>query len=83
MLNVAGMAIFYIICLPEQHHHNFRPAYATPKILKKAGLTMNDIDVFEYHEAFAVSVLNIAASYEPAGGADLLKVPIPIHNFIC
>ena len=31
------------------------PAYATPKLLKKAGLTLNDIDVFEYHEAFAVS----------------------------
>ena len=52
------MAIISVICLPDQHHHNFRPAYATPKILKKAGLTMNDIDVFEYHEAFAVSVLN-------------------------
>ena len=31
------------------------PARATPQILKKAGLTLNDIDVFEYHEAFAVS----------------------------
>jgi len=33
------------------------PAYATPKILKKAGLTMGDIDVFEYHEAFAGQIL--------------------------
>jgi len=33
------------------------PAYATPKLLKKAGLTLNDIDVFEYHEAFAGQVL--------------------------
>ncbi|KAK3752743.1 hypothetical protein QZH41_018694, partial [Actinostola sp. cb2023] len=31
------------------------PAYATPKVLEKAGLKMTDIDVFEYHEAFAVS----------------------------
>jgi acetyl-CoA acyltransferase len=31
------------------------PAYATPKVLEKAGLTLNDIDVFEFHEAFAVS----------------------------
>lgn len=31
------------------------PAYATPKVLEKAGLKMSDIDVVEYHEAFAVS----------------------------
>ncbi len=29
------------------------PIYATPKVLKKAGLTMNDIDIFEVNEAFA------------------------------
>ena len=33
----------------------FRPAYSTPKVLEKAGLKLQDIDVFEYHEAFAVS----------------------------
>ena len=31
------------------------PAYVTPKILEKAKLKLSDIDVFEYHEAFAVS----------------------------
>lgn len=35
----------------------FRPTYATPKVLEKAGLTMNDIDAFEFHEAFSVSCL--------------------------
>lgn len=34
----------------------FRPAYSTPKVLEKAGLKLQDIDVFEYHEAFAVSL---------------------------
>ena len=34
---------------------DFRPAYATPKVLERAGLTKDDIDVFEFHEAFAVS----------------------------
>lgn len=34
---------------------SFRPTYSTPKVLERAGLTMNDIDVFEFHEAFAVS----------------------------
>ncbi|GAB6024711.1 hypothetical protein CHUAL_009844 [Chamberlinius hualienensis] len=33
------------------------PTYATPKILEKAGLTMDDIDVFEFHEAFAGQIL--------------------------
>jgi acetyl-CoA acyltransferase len=33
------------------------PAYAIPRILKKAGLTVNDIDAFEIHEAFAGQVL--------------------------
>ncbi len=29
------------------------PIYATPKVLDKAGLSMNDIDIFEINEAFA------------------------------
>ncbi|KAM6354601.1 trifunctional enzyme subunit beta, mitochondrial isoform 2-T3 [Podargus strigoides] len=33
------------------------PTYATPKVLEKAGLTMDDIDVFEFHEAFAGQIL--------------------------
>lgn len=33
------------------------PAYATPKVLDKAGLKLSDIDVFEYHEAFAGQIL--------------------------
>jgi len=32
-----------------------RPAYAVPRILAKSGLTLDDIDVIEFHEAFAVS----------------------------
>lgn len=32
------------------------PAYATPKLLDKKKLTLKDVDVFEYHEAFAVSL---------------------------
>ncbi|XP_033645202.1 trifunctional enzyme subunit beta, mitochondrial-like [Asterias rubens] len=33
------------------------PAYGTPKVLEKAGLSLSDIDVFEYHEAFAGQIL--------------------------
>jgi acetyl-CoA acetyltransferase len=33
------------------------PAYATPKVLDMAGLELADIDVFEFHEAFAGQIL--------------------------
>ncbi|KFM77082.1 Trifunctional enzyme subunit beta, mitochondrial, partial [Stegodyphus mimosarum] len=33
------------------------PTYSTAKILDKTGLTLNDIDVFEFHEAFAGQIL--------------------------
>lgn len=33
------------------------PAYATPAVLAREGLKMSDIDVFEYHEAFAGQIL--------------------------
>ena len=32
------------------------PAYAIPEALKKAGLTVDDIEVFEINEAFASQV---------------------------
>jgi acetyl-CoA acetyltransferase len=33
------------------------PVYAVPKLLDKAGLTMDDIDLWELNEAFAVQVI--------------------------
>ena len=33
------------------------PAYCTPKVLDKQGLTIGDIGVFEFHEAFAAQVV--------------------------
>merc|ERR1719266_1380583 len=33
------------------------PTYATPKVLQQAGLTLKDMDVLEYHEAFAGQIL--------------------------
>jgi len=34
------------------------PAYATPKVLDQAGLSFKDMDVLEYHEAFAGQILS-------------------------
>ncbi|KAF7273220.1 mitochondrial trifunctional protein beta subunit [Rhynchophorus ferrugineus] len=33
------------------------PAYVTPQLLDKAGLTLQDVDAFEFHEAFAGQIL--------------------------
>lgn len=38
------------------------PAYAIPKVLNRANLTLDDIDVFELHEAFAGQVLAVLAA---------------------
>ncbi|WP_142712495.1 acetyl-CoA C-acyltransferase [Fodinibius sediminis] len=35
------------------------PAYATPQVLDRMGLSLSDIDVFEFHEAFAGQILTV------------------------
>ncbi len=63
------------------------PAYAIPKVLKMAGLTTKDIDVFEINEAFAsqclysVRMVGIEDRYKagdvnPNGGAIALGHPL-------
>ena len=42
------------------------PAIAIPKLLKQNGLTLDDIDRFEVHEAFAAQVLSCLKSMESA-----------------
>jgi len=48
------------------------PLYATPKVLGKAGLTMDDIDIFEVNEAFAP--IPLAWSKELNGPMEKLNV---------
>ncbi len=40
------------------------PAYAIPKVLDKAGLAMDDIDLLDLHEAFAAQVLSVLSKLE-------------------
>ncbi len=40
------------------------PVYAVPKLLEKAGLTLQDFDFYEIHEAFAGQVLTTLAAWE-------------------
>ncbi|VXB31266.1 3-ketoacyl-CoA thiolase [Arthrobacter sp. 9AX] len=40
------------------------PVFAVPRLLARQGLTLEDIDFFEIHEAFASTVLSILAAWE-------------------
>ena len=40
------------------------PAYAVPKLLARAGLTLQDFDFYEIHEAFAAQVLATLKAWE-------------------
>ena len=68
-------------CLPEEM--GIGPVYAIPKALKMAGLTLDQIDVIELNEAFAVQSLSVMKLLEmdPAkinvnGGAIALGHPL-------
>ncbi|MEU0375186.1 acetyl-CoA C-acetyltransferase [Streptomyces sp. NPDC006283] len=43
------------------------PAYAVPRMLERAGLTIEDFDLVEIHEAFASQVLATLAAWERQG----------------
>src|SRR5258706_8648326 len=58
------------------------PAYAIPKVLKLTGLTLDQIDVIELNEAFAVQSLAVIkmlgidpARVNPNGGGNALRRP--------
>ncbi len=40
------------------------PAYAVPRMLERNGLTLQDFDIYEIHEAFAGTVLSTLAAWE-------------------
>ncbi|CAA0090525.1 3-ketoacyl-CoA thiolase FadI [BD1-7 clade bacterium] len=40
------------------------PAYAVPRMLERAGLTLQDFDFYEIHEAFAAQVLSTMKAWE-------------------
>jgi acetyl-CoA C-acetyltransferase len=40
------------------------PAYAVPRLLARNGLTLQDFDFYEIHEAFASQVLSTLAAWE-------------------
>jgi acetyl-CoA C-acetyltransferase len=63
------------------------PAYAVPRMLARNGLTLQDFDIYEIHEAFAGTVLSTLAAWEspefcteklgldaPLGSIDMTKL---------
>ncbi|MCP5160141.1 MAG: acetyl-CoA C-acetyltransferase [Hahellaceae bacterium] len=65
------------------------PAYAVPRMLARAGLTLQDFDYYEIHEAFAAQVLSTLKAWEdprfckerlgldqPLGSIDLSKLNV-------
>jgi acetyl-CoA C-acetyltransferase len=55
------------------------PAYAVPAMLKDAGLTLQDFDYYEIHEAFAGQVLCTLKAWEsPEYCRDVLRLPAPL-----
>jgi acetyl-CoA acyltransferase len=83
---IARLAYFAVAgCKAEEM--GVGPAYAIPKVLKMAGLTTKDIDVFEINEAFAAQALYsiraigiedrlMAGDVNPNGGAIALGHPL-------
>jgi acetyl-CoA acyltransferase len=68
-------------CLPEEM--GLGPVYAVPKALKQAGLTLNDIGLIEFNEAFAAQALAVIQElgFDPErvnvnGGAIALGHPL-------
>jgi len=55
------------------------PAYAVPRMLARAGLTLQDFDYYEIHEAFAAQVLcTLKAWQDPAYCRDKLGLSAPL-----
>jgi acetyl-CoA C-acetyltransferase len=67
----------------EPYYHLDGPVQATEKVLAKAGMTMDDLDIIEINEAFASVALSWASVHEPDmarvnvnGGAIALGHPV-------
>ena len=57
------------------------PAYAVPRMLARAGLTLQDFDFYEIHEAFASQVLSTLKAWEdPAFCKERLGLDAPLGS---
>ena len=56
-LKPLGRFLGFAVAGCEPDEMGIGPVYAVPKLLKRLGLTVNDIDLWELNEAFAVQVM--------------------------
>jgi acetyl-CoA C-acetyltransferase len=56
------------------------PVYAVPKLLEKAGLTLQDFDFYEIHEAFASQVLATLAAWEKDGLGTIDRAKLNVNG---
>jgi acetyl-CoA C-acetyltransferase len=66
---------------PKKEGLLMAPAYAVPRMLARAGLTLQDFDFYEIHEAFAAQVLCTLAAWEsPKFCKDRLGLDKPLGS---
>ncbi len=58
------------------------PAYAVPRLLERAGLSLRDFDFIEVHEAFASQVLATLAAWEKRGPGNGRPLPPQRRGFL-
>jgi len=82
-LPVMGKVVSYAVAGVPPKVMGIGPAFAIPKALEKAAITVNDVDIFEINEAFAsqavysVEVLGIDVNkVNPKGGAIAMGHPL-------
>ena len=57
------------------------PAYAVPRLLARQGLSLQDFDLYELHEAFASTVLSTLAAWEsPEFATERLGLEAPLGS---
>lgn len=66
-LKPTARIVSYAYAAVDPAYMGIGPAYAMPKALKKAGLTLDDIDLIELNEAFAAQCLAVAKEMTAQG----------------
>ncbi len=66
-LKPTARIVAYAYAAVDPAYMGIGPAYAMPKALKKAGLTLDDIDLIELNEAFAAQCLAVSKEMQAQG----------------
>jgi acetyl-CoA C-acetyltransferase len=66
-LKPTARIVTYAYAAVDPAYMGIGPAFAVPKALKRAGLSLDDIDLIELNEAFAAQVLSDAKELEAQG----------------